>query len=45
MVFWYRIVCVVVFLGYFAATMYGFPILNMLRGNVGAHKGASQFHK
>lgn len=45
MVFWYRIVCISVFLAYFVTTAHGYPILNMFRGSVGATKGASQFHK
>jgi hypothetical protein len=45
MVFWYRIVCISVFLAYFVTTAHGYPILNMFRESVGAHKGVAQFHK
>jgi hypothetical protein len=45
MVFWYRIVCVVVLTIYFVATARGYPLFNLLRSNIGAHKGATQFHK
>jgi hypothetical protein len=45
MVFWYRVLCVVVVTGYLVATARGYPVLNLFNYSVGAQKGASQFHK
>lgn len=41
----YLLFCVVVLCGFYYYTSRGQRVLNFFSGRVGAHKGASQFHK